>query len=115
IGKPINNELEKTDPSLDKVEVVRRACSIIDREIHLGYEIYPLNYIAFDTLSGGNDFASHYTAAEVDDFNRYLDRQLDKVDLDNITDDERQYMRQIILNMYANPLRNKLNAQGHEA
>ena len=40
----------------------------------------------------------------------YFNRQLDKVDLPDITSEERDYMREMILTMYSNPLRNKLRS-----
>lgn len=107
----INSELEKMVGVTDKVETVRRVCAIIDRQIHKGYKIYPVNYIAFDTLNGDNAFAAHYTPEEVADFKAYLDRQLDKVDLPDVTPEEREFMRNAILKMYANPLRNQLAAE----
>lgn len=107
----INSELEKMVGVTDKVETVRRVCAIIDRQIHKGYRIYPVNYIAFDTLNGDDAFASHYTPEEVTDFKAYLDRQLDKVDLPDVTPEEREFMRNAILKMYANPLRNQLAAE----
>lgn len=111
VREPLNNSLAKLDPALDKVEAVRHACALIDREIHLGYEIYPLNYIAYDTVNGTDRFADRYSADDVAGFNAYLDGQLDKVDLPDITPEERAFMRDIVLNMYANPLRNKLAAE----
>ena len=45
-------------------------------------------------------------------FDSYLDGQLDKVDLPDITAEERAFMRRAILGMYANPLRNQLIAKG---
>lgn len=112
IGHPINPELEKLVAVNDKAEIIRHACEIIDRAIHLGYEIYPVNYIAFDNVNHTDRFKSHYTANDVEEFNRYIDRQLDKVDLPDITAEERTFMRESIFRMYANPLRNQLIAKG---
>ena len=84
---------------------------MIDLSIHRGYEIFPVNYIAYDLLLNGEEFAARYTASEVDDFNRYIDRQLAKVDVPELTEDDMQYMRHMMLTMYANPLRNKLHAE----
>ena len=52
---------------------------------------------------------SHYTTDEAAEFNSYIDRQLEKVDLDGLTDEDRTYMRNMMLTMYSNPLRNKLH------
>ncbi len=107
VGKCINQELEKF-PSDGRQEVIREACRLIDNEIHAGYEIYQCNYIAYDELHDTQEFADRYTPEDVKKFSEYIDRQLDKVDLTDITPDERAYMRRMMLTMYANPLKNKL-------
>lgn len=111
IGDCINQKLEQF-PGDTRVEVIREACRLIDNAIHRGYEIYQCNYIAYDELNGVNDFADRYTDADVEKFNNYINGQLDKVtDIDDITPEERDYMRRMMLTMYANPLKNKLAAQ----
>lgn len=106
----INPQLESMAENPDKVEVVHRVCAIIDSEIHRNYRIYPVNYIAFDRVEGGNRFASEYSPAEVEAFNSYIESQLGKVDLPDVSAEEREFMRDQIMRMYANPLRNKLAA-----
>lgn len=112
VGNCLNPELEAMRGITDKVEVVRRVCALIDREIHLGYRIFPINYIACDRIGGTQRFIDRYTADDVRHFEEYLENQLDKVDLPDITPEERAFMRDCILEMYANPLRNKLAAEG---
>ncbi len=107
VGKCINQALEQF-PSDQRLEVIREACRLIDNEIHAGYEIYQCNYIAYDELENTTEFASKYTPEDVEKFSSYINRQLDKVDLTDITPDEREYMRRMMLTMYANPLKNKL-------
>lgn len=107
VAKCINPELEKFT-SDNRQEVIREACRLIDNAIHAGYEIYQCNYIAYDELHDTKEFADHYTAADVEKFSAYINQQLDKVDLTDITPDERDYMRRMMLTMYANPLKNKL-------
>lgn len=111
VGECINHYLQEMLTLTDKVEIVRRTCAIIDREIHLGYHIFPNNYIAFDRVNGTSSFASEYTHDDEARFDEYLTRQLNKVDLPDITPDEREFMRTRILEMYANPLRNRLAAE----
>ena len=41
---------------------------------------------------------------------RYFNSQLDKVDLADVTDEERDFMWEMMLTMYSNPLRNKLRS-----
>ncbi len=57
-----------------------------------------------------NRFADHYRAADVERFDNYINAQLDKVDIDNVSAEEREYMRHMMLTMYANPLKNQLAA-----
>ena len=109
VGNCINSELEKFD-NQNRTEIIREACRLIDREIHCGYEIYPGNYIAYDEVNASREFADRYTDADVKEFDRYIDGQLDKVDVEHITSEERVFMRNLMLTMYANPLKNKIAA-----
>lgn len=109
-GHDLGREIAAMTCEADKLTVVRRVCELIDREIHLGYLIYPVNYIAYDQAQGTDRFASEYTRAQKADFDAYLSRQLDRVTLPDVTSEEREFMRLAILKMYANPLINKLKA-----
>ena len=111
IGRCINAELEKSEGE-SRLEVVRETCRLIDRAIHCGYKIFPCNYIAYDEAEGSDQFADCYTREDVDQFNNYINRQLDRVDIPDVTAEEREYMRAMMLGMYANPLRNQLAAGG---
>ena len=53
-----------------------------------------------------------WQADDVRGFDEYINRQLDKVDVPDVTADERAYMRQMVLMMYANPVVNQLRANG---
>ena len=111
-SKCITPELEKLRELDDKNEIVQRVCAIIDRNIHMAYKIYPINYIAYDEIEGSSRFKSEYTEEQAAEVNAYIEKQLDKVvDVPNITESERAYMREMMLTMYANPLRNKLTAE----
>ncbi len=109
IGKCINAELERSEAT-SRLEVIREACRLIDNSIHRGYKIFPCNYIAYDKLEGTDRFAGSYNAEDVASFDAYINGQLDKVDVADVTAEEREFMRGMMLNMYANPLRNQLAA-----
>ena len=111
LAPSINNMLESLRGISDKIELISAICTHIDQSIHRGYYIFPVNYICYDRVNGSQQFADKYTSADVDAFDRYLDAQLAKVRLTDITDDERQFMRQMMVTMYANPLINKLKAE----
>ncbi len=109
LGRCVNDLLEKIT-STDRSEIAHEVCSVVDKAIHCGYRIYPCNYIAYDKINNTDRFAENYTQADVDNFANYINTQLDKVELDGVTPDEREYMYGMMLTMYANPLKNQLAA-----
>ncbi len=109
----INDELDKLTEIENKSEQLSRILQIIDRGIHSNYKIYPGNYVAYDWLHGNGRFADRYTAEEKATFTAYLNGQLDKIP--DVSPENREFLQERILTMYANPLRNKLVALGQEA
>ena len=93
--------------SNDKSEVYRRTAELIDKHIHADYEIYNVNKIAHDLLTGENRFAKDYDLLEKLDFEKYLEKQIMKIDLN---DKDENFLRRKMLEMYANPLINHLKA-----
>lgn len=111
IGRCINTELEAF-AGTSRLEVVRESCRLIDRAIHCGYRIFPCNYIAYDEVNHTDRFASRYTEADVAAFKDYINCQLDRVDVPDVTPEEREFMHGMMLTMYANPLKNHIAAGG---
>lgn len=66
--------------------------------------------MAYDTLHETQRFAHKYSDEEKKECLEYFETQLTKIDVENVTDEERSFMREMILIMYANPLKNKLKA-----
>ena len=114
LGKCIDSELESLSPDIEKNELLKRICGLIDSNIHLGCKIYPINYIAYDRLHKTSRFEDCYTRAQADDFLEYIEKQLDKVRLHDVSELDREYMREMMFVMYSNPLKNKLMAAGLE-
>lgn len=79
----------------------------IDKQIHANYNIYPINYIALDILSGTKIHAKYYTEKGYSAFAEYLRQQINKIDLQN---KDEQFLREYLLKIYANPLINHLEA-----
>ncbi len=71
---------------------------------------FPCNYIAFDEIEETERYKDNYNAQDLEAFNSYIENQLAKVDVPDITPEERSFMRRMMLTMYANPLRNQLAA-----
>lgn len=111
IGKCITPAI-KTFDGTARQAVVKEACRLIDNTIHCGYRLFPINYIAYDTLQGTDEFAGQYTTDDIKAVNDYIDSRLAMVDLPDITPDEAAFMREAMLGMYANPLKNQLAAGG---
>ena len=114
LGSCINKELAAVEGE-GRPEVVHAACAVLDRAIHCGYRIFPCNYIAYDEVNGGSEYAAEYTPGDVRAFDEYIAGQLAKVDVEDITDEEMAFMRRTMLLMYANPLKNQRAALGCES
>ncbi len=104
----INPWLESLDKELPKNEFYELVAAHIDRNIHHNYRLYPCNYIAYDLLYGNRRFATHYTGEEKEEFERYVAGQTDKIDLPG---KDTPFLREKMLEMYANPLCNYLKAK----
>lgn len=104
---PVNTWIDEL-ADLPKTEYYKVVAERMDQEIHQGYELFPCNYIALDELNGDSINASHYTEADKQRFEQYLSGQIAKITLDN---KDEAFLRERILTMYANPVRNKLAAQ----
>ena len=117
-GTPINEWIDELR-DLPKNEFFKAVAQRMDLEIHRHYSLYPCNYIALDLLEnagvfsstdspGKTSFASHYTPSDVTRFEEYLSAQLAKIKIPN---KDEAFLRERMLTMYANPLRNYLKAK----
>ena len=107
IADCINEEIDQIDRNLGKNEKTAAVARIIDRHIHKNYKFWPINYYFYELMTGDTQFADRYTAEEKAKLDAYLQGQIAKVDLPN-RDDE--FCRAKILEMYANPVKNYLEA-----
>ena len=101
-GTPINRWIEDLNGYAYN-EYFAKLSQLIDREIHAHYRLYPCNYIALDELEDNDRHAQHYTAADKKRFHKYLEGQLAKI---NIPNKDEAFLRERMLTMYANPVRN---------
>ena len=104
---PINQWIDELS-GLPRTEYYSALAQRMDKDIHRGYQLFPCNYIALDDLNGTTEFAAHYTDADRQRFETYLSGQLAKISIPN---KDEAFLRECMLNMYANPLRNKLAAE----
>ena len=114
-GTPVNtwvNELSE----LPKTSFFTALAQRIDQELYRHYRLYPTNYAAARLLGldseatecarllGLNDAAARQA---VDHFETYLTQQVSKV---NLPQKDESFLRERMLTMYVNPLRNHLAA-----
>lgn len=99
----IDEYLQTLDSEMPKNELYATIVRHIDREIHRHYRLFPNNYIAHDLLTGKDEQTAHYQPADKVNFERYLSEQLEKI---TVPQPDIAFLRERILTMYANPLRN---------
>jgi hypothetical protein len=104
---PINTWIGEL-ADLPKSDFYKALAERMDKEIHRGYHLYPCNYIALDELNGNTAHADHYNDADKRRFEDYLAGQMAKIQL---PDKDDAFLRERMLTMYANPVKNQLAAQ----
>lgn len=100
-------ETLKTATEMSNGRLLDAICLYIDKGIHRNYRLYANNYVALDELEGTAVYADKYTAEDKAKFDAYLEKQLAKIEIPN---KDEAYLRQRMLEMYANPTRNYLKA-----
>ena len=108
-AQPVNTWIDELK-ELPRNEFFGAISQRMDQELHRNYRLYPCNYIALDMLehAGASADSNRYTAADVERFEQYLQGQLAKI---NISNKDEAFLRERMLTMYANPLRNYLKAK----
>ena len=102
VTEPISRkELEMCDEK-EKNEKMVALASLIDQRIYKSYKLFKTNYIAYDILQGGSQFADNYSADDKKDFVAYMDNGLAGIGIEA----DRSELEQIFLRIYANPVVN---------
>ena len=104
----LDEYLDSLDPDMPKQDIYNKVAAYIDQQIHRNYRLYPGNYVALDLLEGTEAYTDQYTAEDKVKFTKYIQGQLAKIDLPN---KDEAYLKERLLTMYANPVRNNLAAQ----
>lgn len=104
----LDEYLDSLDPDMPKQDIYNKVAAYIDLQIHRNYRLYPGNYVALDMLEEREAYTDQYTAEDKAKFEKYIQGQLAKIDLPN---KDEAYLKERLLTMYANPVRNKLAAQ----
>lgn len=94
-----------TREGLSNAEFFAATARRLDEEIYRNYRLYPNNFVALDLLNNEKDYISHYSEEDKVQFEQYLQQQIDKIDLPN---KDEAFLRERLLEMYANPAKNQL-------
>ena len=105
---PCINEWIDEISTLPKGEFFSAVAQRMDADIFRNYRLYPGNYVAADLLESNTRFASHYTEEQKQQFEKYVQSRIALVELPN---PDTAYLRERILEMYANPVLNQLSVQ----
>lgn len=105
---PCINEWIDEMSTLPKGEFFSAVAQRMDADIFRNYRLYPGNYVAADLLEGCTRFVSHYTEEQKQQFEKYVQSRIALVELPN---PDTAYLRERILEMYANPVLNQLSVQ----
>jgi 1-acyl-sn-glycerol-3-phosphate acyltransferase len=103
IGDILDSEIDKIETEFDNNnKQIQALAQVVDESILKNYKLWPTNYIAFDILNKTNRFEHEYSDNEKSLFERRLEMKIDE---------ENPVALENFLNMYANPVANKLKRQ----
>ena len=101
--KPLNERLNILKEATNPKEVLHSLAAIIDKAIHLNYQLHPINYYAYDELSGSNHYHSQYNTTQKE-LKAFFD-----ILIEMLPPEKQREGRTFMLKIYANPLHNKLS------
>lgn len=102
-GKPLNEELDKLKSIKKRADQFAEVAKIMDKKIHTLYKLTPENYIAAQKFYGISDYNDKFTQENVQKFEAYQNKILSQID------GSREITDKMFLEIYANPVKNKMS------
>lgn len=103
-GKAIDkSDLNDLFLNTNKNEIIKGVGNLIDFQIIKNYQLFPNNYIAYDLLNNTNKYINNYSNIELEDFKKHMNQQLLHFESEN------KILQKCFLEIYSNPLINKIN------
>lgn len=112
VGTSLDGVIESLRSVQNKNEKFRLLTQAIDSEMHRIYKLWPTNYIAYDMLHGGKTYSGQYSNIQKIAFSNHIrstvirlgiNRRKSGLPKENFS----KITREILLQMYANPVVNK--------
>jgi len=101
-GTPLNDFLQNLESQdLQNNEVIEKITGEIDRQIHLGYRLWPGNYIAADLAENRQSFTGNYSESEKGLFETNMNAKIG-----SLMGMDSKELKEIFLEIYANPVYN---------
>jgi hypothetical protein len=112
VGDRMTDAIHRMRSIQNKNEKYKYLTQQIDLEMHRIYKLWPTNYIAYDLLNGSKDYKEHYTNIQKIAFGNYIRSNVFKLSLNRRKtqlprEGFTKMAREIMLQMYANPVTNK--------
>ena len=100
IGKPLDQEEIAAAAKCDKNDRSQQIRHAIDLRVIEGYKLWKNNYIAYDLQNHSFKYSDLYSPTDMEQFVEYMRKQLDTVE----PEINREDLRRIFLDIYANPV-----------
>jgi hypothetical protein len=116
VGKDLEDVYQRMRSITNKNEKIKVLSEAIDDEMHRIFHLWPNNYIAFDLLHGTRDYKDKYSNIQRIAFVNYIRGHVLKLALSRKrqglpAENFNTYAREILLQMYANPVINMRNLE----
>lgn len=98
VGEAVNKFIDRNMAQLNNANIHQKVAEFIDSEVYGKYQLYPNNYWAFDQLNQSSDYSGNYSGETENTMLERLEQ------LYQIVGTQNDKLKQMFLEMYANPI-----------
>lgn len=103
IGTPLSEREILQAGECDKNDRYQKMRHAVNKRVIMGYHLWDTNYIAYDALENGEEYAHMYTPEQKESFEEYMQIQMDSVE----SEIDRKELKEILQQIYAGPVYSK--------
>ncbi|NNE56212.1 MAG: glycerol acyltransferase [Flavobacteriales bacterium] len=112
VGEPLDKTIDRIGQIDNKNDRIRELARVIDEQMHTLFRLWPSNFIAYDWLHGTKKYKAEYTPIQRVTFRNYIRGRVLKMvvarkKLGHQREGFMKQVRELLLQMYANPVINK--------